>query len=307
MVALVLAGCLEAADPPPVPVEPAPAPPPVKWEALRLQTDIGPITLILYPEAAPLTVAYLRRLVDEGYYSGREFTRVVPGHVIQVADKAGGATDDLRTVPLEVKPGYHFAAGAAGIARGQDPNSGGPEFFLMDFATSHLDGSFTLWGQVVDGLGLVHRAARVEAVQTGDVPAANLLLTDRTAINPVKILRADLVRLDLPHEASARYPLRVALNEREGNFRHSLEWPADLRAGAQARLVWYVRPYEEEAVPDPGRVLVEVDGQRRPVLGDPDAGGVYAWTWTPSTSGVHSATFLEDGRPRQSLQILVPA
>ncbi|MEA3203605.1 MAG: peptidyl-prolyl cis-trans isomerase, partial [Thermoplasmata archaeon] len=136
LLAALLAGCVTS----PVP---APATPGVDLAAsvtrpaIRFETEAGPLTVLLYPEAAPRTVALMEQYVAEGYYTGRSFTRTVPGHVIQVADASGTATEDGRRAPLETDPAHHFSAGAVGIARDTDPNSGGPEFFVMDFATSH--------------------------------------------------------------------------------------------------------------------------------------------------------------------------
>ncbi|HLF16032.1 MAG TPA: peptidylprolyl isomerase [Candidatus Thermoplasmatota archaeon] len=143
--------------------------PTVSREAILFDTEFGPLTVILYPEAAPETVSLLKAYVGEGYYDGRVFYRTVPGHVIQVTD-LHGLTEDARTVPLEPMAGFSFSAGAAGIARSEDPHSGGPEFFLMDFATGHLDGNYTVWGQVVEGLRVVHHAARVPAIEFPRLP-----------------------------------------------------------------------------------------------------------------------------------------
>src|SRR5204863_1679096 len=138
----------------------------------------------------------------------------VPGHVIQVADASGGALDDGRRVPLEANATLHFAAGAVGTARDSDPDSGGPELFVMDFATSHLDGNYTVWGQVVSDLAVVHDIATRPAVDFTAVPSVPGAPVgapfDRMALAPVRITAATLEEVRLPAAVAAHYPLQVA-------------------------------------------------------------------------------------------------
>jgi cyclophilin family peptidyl-prolyl cis-trans isomerase len=310
LLAVLLAGCLvpEAAVPGP---GPTPAPglaATVERPAIRFETEAGPLLVMLYPEAAPKTVALMEAYVREGYYVGRSFGRTVPGHVIQVADAAGGAIDDARRVPLETNATFHFSAGAVGTARDVDPNSGGPELFVMDFATSHLDGNFTVWGQVVSDLGVVHDIATRPAV---DFPAAPSVPGvpvgapfDRMAVAPVRITAATLERISLPAATAAHYPLQVARNVRAGSLRHSLEWPADLRANATSSLTWYIRASSGAAAPLDG---VEIRDERGPLPVAFAAAGIYPFTWRPDAPGVHTLAFLQGGKELARLQVAVPA
>jgi peptidylprolyl isomerase len=278
----------------------------VQRHAIQFDTEAGVLTILLYPEAAPKTVALLEQYVREGYYAGRSFTRTVPGHVIQVTDATGGMTDDARTVPVEANATFHFSAGAAGIARGADPNSGGPEFFLMDYATSHLDGNYTVWGQVLAGLDVVHDIASRPAV---DLTPANVPgvpvgpPTDRMALVPVRIVAARLLALALPRAEAAHFPLQVARNVRVGDLRHSLEWPADLHAGSLAQLTWYVRPYRGAAVPTSD--LVVSDGSGPLPLGTV-VPGIIPFTWAP-TAGPHVLTLSQGGQKLAELAVQVPS
>jgi peptidylprolyl isomerase len=276
---LLLAGCLSA---------PTPHPPLIEHEAIQFGTDAGQITVLLYPEAAPKTVALMKTYVEEGYYVGRSFGRIVPGHVIQVTDASGGASDDTRRVPVEHSPGYHFAAGAVGIARGDDPDSGGPEFFIMDFATSHLDGNYTVWGQVVDGLDVVHKIARGPAFDFSQLPPAlaPAETTDRLAVPPVTIHSAALVHVEVVGSSN---PLQVAKDVRAGEFRHSLEWPNDLAAGRPSPLTWYMRSYDGTDPPASGSLDVEIGTQHILVDGEATP-GIYHFTWTPPDLLHHTAT-----------------
>lgn len=268
-----------------------------------LDTDQGTITWVFYPEAAPATVEHISALIAAGYYDGKGFGRVVPGHVIQQAGPDGGTvTDDKATVPLEAPPGYHFSAGAVGIARGADPGSGGPEFFIMDYATSHLDGNYTVFAQVVQGMDVVHRIARVPAIA---FPAEAQVTTDRAPVAPPLILSATLTDVVLDGRVAAQLPREVARNVRTGDFRHSLEWPHDLAAGHESRLTWYIRPYNGTASPDPARLALSVEGE--PVALTPEVGlpEVLAFRWTPPSAGEHPATLALDGKPLATLAIRV--
>jgi cyclophilin family peptidyl-prolyl cis-trans isomerase len=297
LVVAVAAGCIQS-SPPPGPT------PTVTYDAIHFDTDAGPITVVLYNESAPQTVALMKAYVGEGYYVGRSFGRIVPGHVIQVADASGGASDDGRHVPLETSLRLHFSAGAAGIARSQDPNSGGPEIFLMDFATSHLDGNYTVWGQVVAGLDVVHRIARGPAFDFRSLPSelAPAAPTDRMALQPTLIRHTSMVRI---LQAPGELPMQVAKNKRSGDLRHSLEWQPDLWSGDgnPHTLTWYTRTYNGTAAPDPGRVHVRIDGQDLAVTGEPETPGVYHFEWTPPDRTAHSATFVSDGAAPATLVI----
>lgn len=302
LVVLLAAGCVSSPASPPQDS----GAPPVRFEAVEFETTLGAFTVLLYPEAAPETVALVKAYVEEGYYVGRAFNRTVPGHVIQLLELTGEATEDSRRAPLEPHPAYHFSMGAAGIARGEDPNSGGPELFIMDFATSHLDGNFTVWGQVRGGLDVVHRIARVPAVDARPHPAFPLLVFDRHAIDPPQITAARLVTVDVPAAEAARYPYVVAQNVRLGDFRHSADWPADLAAGRESRLGWYVRPYNATAPPRADEVRIRVADAEIPVTGDEAAAGAFTWTWTPAAPGVYDATLVWRGEETATLRVVVP-
>jgi peptidylprolyl isomerase len=305
-----LAGCA-AGDPPRPATTPTAAPAGVvERPAILFETEAGPLTVVLYPEAAPETVALMLQYVAEGYYVGRSFGRTVPGHVIQVTDAAGGATDDARKVPLETSTAFHFAAGAAGTARGTDPGSGGPELFIMDYATSHLDGNYTVWGQVVSGLAVVHDVATRPAIDSAVVPpipgAPAAAPFDRMAVVPVRITATHALKVSLPASEAARLPLQVAKNLRAGDLRHSLEFPADLHAGAPSRLTWYVRPYNGAAVPATG-LSVQDGGGNATIMVAPAQPGIYPFDWTPTSAGDHTLALLQGGTTLARLHVEVPA
>ena len=112
----------------------------------------------LYPEIAPETVANFEKLVNEGFYDGLTFHRVIPGFMIQGGCPLGNGTGG---------PGYgikgEFSAngfennlkhdrGVLSMARAMDPNSAGSQFFIMVEKAPHLDGSYAAFGRIIEGM-----------------------------------------------------------------------------------------------------------------------------------------------------------
>jgi peptidyl-prolyl cis-trans isomerase A (cyclophilin A) len=292
---LLLTGCPGSEDTPRIHPQQRDS---VSFEGVRFDTSEGPFTAILYPEAAPETVARYLEYVDSGYYVGRSFDRVVPGFVIQATDCAISVlTRDTRTLPLEVTEDHFFGAGALGIARSSDPNSGGSEFFVMDFAAGHLGGDYTVWGQVVDGLDVIRRAARVQAIDFTAGGQAPALAGDRCAVEPVEITATARVTVELSPREAARYPLKTAERVRTDSASYNLEWPASLAVGSETALTAYIRSNNGTTpVPAPESVGIVIDGAAPiTVTGDPTADGIYHFNWTPLAEGEHEVVIRVDG------------
>ncbi|HIL57430.1 MAG TPA: peptidylprolyl isomerase [Rhodothermales bacterium] len=130
---------------------------------LELTTSRGVIVVEMDPERAPQTVQSLTRTVREGQYDGVPFHRVVPGFVAQGGDYVrrdgwGGPDTPIRSEFSRLS----YRTGTAGMASsGKDTE--GSQFFFMHAPHPHLDGRYTIWGQVVDG------QAVVDALRVGDV------------------------------------------------------------------------------------------------------------------------------------------
>lgn len=112
----------------------------------------------LYPEIAPETVANFEKLVNEGFYDGLTFHRVIPGFMIQGGCPLGNGIGG---------PGYgikgEFSAngfennlkhdrGVLSMARAMDPDSAGSQFFIMVEKAPHLDGSYAAFGRIIEGM-----------------------------------------------------------------------------------------------------------------------------------------------------------
>lgn len=277
------------------------------YPGLRFDTSAGSFTAVLYPEAAPETVARYLEYVDSGYFSGRSFDRVVPGFVIQLTDCAiSAATRDDRTLPLEAAEGYYFSAGALGIARAADPNSGGAEFFVMDFAAAHLNTQYTVWGQVIEGMEVVRQAARVQAIDftTGGLPA---VVGDRCAIQPVEINSISRISIDLDAAQAARLPLHTAERVRTDDAAYNLEWPATLAARAETGFAAYITMIDKsQAPPAAASVQITVDGQTLAVEGEAGADGIYHFSWTPPGAGDYDVTLSAGGNDLATWLVSVP-
>lgn len=141
---------------------------------LIMKTTKGTVKLELFCKDAPITSKNFLFLVDRGFYDGLTFHRYEPGFIIQGGDPTGTGTGGYvdpqtgvtKTIPLEVSPGLsHNVAGTLGLARAADPNSGSSQFYLtLAQQTSFLDGKYTVFGKVVDGLGTVRSLRRGDRI-----------------------------------------------------------------------------------------------------------------------------------------------
>ena len=117
----------------------------------------GEIRMEFYPAEAPKTVENFVTLAKKGFYNGLTFHRVVPDFVVQGGCPKGNGTGG---------PGYQIKAefnkqkhvrGTVAMARSQDPDSAGSQFYICYGSTPHLDGQYTVFGHVVSGMELVDR------------------------------------------------------------------------------------------------------------------------------------------------------
>lgn len=146
-------------------------------ETAVIQTSKGTVTLEFYPTDAPNTVASFIELADSGFYNGLKFHRVIPGFVAQGGDPL---TRDLTTEQLKAGvggagtggPGWTQKAefntrkhetGTLAMARAQNPDSAGSQFYICLAPQPSLDGQYTVFGQVTDGMDVVM------AIEVGDV------------------------------------------------------------------------------------------------------------------------------------------
>jgi cyclophilin family peptidyl-prolyl cis-trans isomerase/HEAT repeat protein len=130
-----------------------------------ISTDKGPVTLELLPDDAPLTVDNFVQLARRNYFNGVLFHRVVPNFVVQGGDPRGDGNGgpgyqircEINTVP--------YARGAVGMAlSGKD--TGGSQWFVTHSPQPHLDGGYTVFGRVVEGMDVVDRIVRGDRIRS---------------------------------------------------------------------------------------------------------------------------------------------
>jgi peptidyl-prolyl cis-trans isomerase B (cyclophilin B) len=125
-------------------------------------TDSGQIVTEFYREVAPITCDSILSLVNRGFYDGLTFHRIVPGFVIQGGDPQGNGTGNAGfQIPAEFSSRPHLE-GSLSMARAPDDiNSSSCQFFICLAAVPYLDGQYNLFGQVIEGMDVVHKLGRV--------------------------------------------------------------------------------------------------------------------------------------------------
>lgn len=162
---------------PEVTVEPIPEEP-----VMEMVTSMGAMKIKLYKET-PLHRDNFVKLARKGYYNGLLFHRVINGFMIQAGDPFTRDTTKVDlygsggpnyTVPAEIVPGLHHKKGAIAAARrGDSVNperaSSGSQFYIVqdEEGCSHLDGEYTIFGEVIDGMNVIDNIARVETNARG--------------------------------------------------------------------------------------------------------------------------------------------
>ena len=139
--------------------------PPTKEEIAKyatakatITTKFGTIVVKFFPDLAPLHVKNFISLAEAGFYNGTPFHRVIPGFMIQGGDPSGNGTGGPGyTIPGEFSKTKKHTAGILSMARTSDPNSAGSQFFIMVAAYPSLDGQYSIFGEVVEGMDAVNK------------------------------------------------------------------------------------------------------------------------------------------------------
>jgi len=155
-----------------------------KYRAV-LDTSAGPITIEFFPDKARETVRQFLRLADAGVYNGMAFHRVAPGFVIQtgaLSSRPAPLTEKQQKLVHNLQPEFNdtkHVKGIVSMARGDAPDSASTSFFICTGASTALDGVYTAFGRVVDGMAAVET---IEAApRTGETP------NDRIDLRTVRI------------------------------------------------------------------------------------------------------------------------
>ena len=141
---------------------------------LTLTLDSGDVTIKLRSDLAPGHVARIAELAGEGFYDGVVFHRVIPGFMAQGGDPSGTGSGGSKKPDLKAEFSREpHKRGTCSMARTSAPNSANSQFFICFKESSFLDGQYTVWGEVTDGMD------HVDALPKGEPPRS-----------PGKILRA---------------------------------------------------------------------------------------------------------------------
>jgi peptidylprolyl isomerase len=132
---------------------------------LILTLESGPVTIQMRPDLAPGHVERIKELVREGFYDGVVFHRVIPGFMAQGGDPSGTGRggSDKPDIKAEFSKEAHVR-GVCSMARTPDPNSANSQFFIVFDDATFLDGQYTVWGQVTEGMD------HVDALPKGEPP-----------------------------------------------------------------------------------------------------------------------------------------
>ena len=127
----------------------------------------GDVVIRLRPDLAPGHVARIKELVGEGFYDGVVFHRVIPGFMAQGGDPTGRGSGGSKKGNLKAEFSKEpHVRGVCSMARTSDPNSANSQFFICFDDATFLDGQYTVWGEVIDGM------EHVDALPVGEPPSA---------------------------------------------------------------------------------------------------------------------------------------
>ena len=137
-------------------------------DTLILDTTQGRVVIAMRPDLAPNHVARIKELVRDGFYDGIVFHRVIEGFMAQTGCPHGTGTGGSgQKLKAEFNREPHVR-GICSMARAQDPNSGDSQFFICFDDATFLDGQYTVWGNVTEGMENVDKIKRGEPVPNPD-------------------------------------------------------------------------------------------------------------------------------------------
>jgi peptidylprolyl isomerase len=146
-----------------------------------MQLKDGRVVIELRPDLAPNHVARIKELTREGFYDGLNFHRVIDGFMAQTGDPRGDGTggSGKGRLKAEFSREMHLR-GTLSMARAADPNSADSQFFICFEDTPHLDGQYTIFGRVVEGM------AYVDNIKRGD-PRGNGMVAEPDKIVKLQV------------------------------------------------------------------------------------------------------------------------
>ena len=135
---------------------------------IYLDLKDGRVVIRMLPNIAPKHCARIKELVRQGFYDGLTFHRVIEDFMAQGGDPLGNGTGGSgKNIPAEFTNKYSHKRGAVSMARAQDINSADSQFFIVLADSTYLDGQYTIWGYVVDGMEFVDKIKKGDTLKNG--------------------------------------------------------------------------------------------------------------------------------------------
>jgi len=148
---------------------------------LLMDLEYGQVVIEMRPDLAPKHVARIKELVRQGFYDGTPFHRVIGGFMAQGGDPTGtGSGGSGQNLEAEFSDEPH-KRGTLSMARASSPDSADSQFFVVLARARHLDGKYTVWGQVVKGMRYVGQLKRGDDHPNGIVSDPDKLIRMRVA------------------------------------------------------------------------------------------------------------------------------
>ena len=148
---------------------------------LYIELDAGRVVIELRPDLAPKHVARIKELAREGFYDGLVFHRVIKGFMAQTGDPTGtGTSGSGQKLQAEFSAEPHVR-GTVSMARSQDPNSADSQFFIVFDTAPWLNGQYTVWGSVTQGMDLVDAIRKGNERRGGVVENPDKMVSVRVA------------------------------------------------------------------------------------------------------------------------------
>ncbi len=136
---------------------------------LYLELEQGRVVIELRPDLAPNHVARIKELAREGFYDGLKFHRVIDGFMAQTGDPRGDGTGGSGMMLEAEFSSEKHVRGTLSMARAQNPNSADSQFFIVLADSLFLDGQYTVWGKVSEGMEHVDQIKRGSTSNNGKV------------------------------------------------------------------------------------------------------------------------------------------
>ena len=149
-------------------------------DIVNMETSMGTIKIKLYSKEAPITTGNFKKLINEGFYNGIIFHRVIDGFMLQGGDPTGTGTGGSKvTIQDEFAPGLkHSKKGMLSMAN-RGPNTGTSQFFITLAPTPWLDGKHAIFGEVIGGMDVVEKIGKTKT-GPNDKPVTEVKMTKVT-------------------------------------------------------------------------------------------------------------------------------